>query len=286
MAKLHIITGEEGCRKSTVAALTAVRSARHGKRTLLMGLDPDSCLEDAFQMKIGSRSNHLFEGLTVRRFSLRQSRRSFIPMLNGLGAVSSYLPYSPDPAAMKMLSILSSAVKSGSYDHIYIDAPEFYYLTQLISLPHTIIQYLKLSQQEMLSAGNNRMVKKLESLLLMFEQLLMSLMDPEITEIALSLTNDAQHNAEYFHGILDCLSQSGFQFSRVYIDSCTPADSFAAEMAAAFEDAEIQLLPPSRNPVQGLFKLLPYSKQFCLYRKVETPMSLPIDLEQIYSDAM
>src|ERR1051325_7854042 len=50
--RVLLFTGKGGVGKTTVAAATAVRAAREGKRTLVMSTDPAHSLADSFEVEI------------------------------------------------------------------------------------------------------------------------------------------------------------------------------------------------------------------------------------------
>src|SRR3954454_23786691 len=52
--RVILFTGKGGVGKTTVAASTAVRAARAGRRTLVMSTDPAHSLGDSFEAAIGS----------------------------------------------------------------------------------------------------------------------------------------------------------------------------------------------------------------------------------------
>src|SRR5207253_770707 len=64
-ARMRVIlfTGKGGVGKTTVAAATAVRSAKAGKRTLVMSTDPAHSLADSFETRIGSAPTRIIENL-------------------------------------------------------------------------------------------------------------------------------------------------------------------------------------------------------------------------------
>lgn len=55
MSRILLFTGKGGVGKTTVAAATAVRAARHGRRVLLSSTDPAHSLADALDLPLGDR---------------------------------------------------------------------------------------------------------------------------------------------------------------------------------------------------------------------------------------
>src|SRR5947209_6686457 len=61
--RVILFTGKGGVGKTTVAAATAVRAAREGRRTLVMSTDPAHSLGDSFEAVIGSSPTEIMAHL-------------------------------------------------------------------------------------------------------------------------------------------------------------------------------------------------------------------------------
>src|SRR6266516_3199019 len=57
--RVLLFTGKGGVGKTTIAAATAVRAARAGRRTLVMSTDPAHSLADSFDLEVGSQPTRL-----------------------------------------------------------------------------------------------------------------------------------------------------------------------------------------------------------------------------------
>ena len=63
--RVILFTGKGGVGKTTVAAATAVRAARAGRRTLVMSTDPAHSLGDSFEVEIGSTPTRIADKSAV-----------------------------------------------------------------------------------------------------------------------------------------------------------------------------------------------------------------------------
>ena len=61
--RVVLFTGKGGVGKTTVAAATAMRSARAGRRTLVMSTDPAHSLGDSFEVEIGAEPTPIVDNL-------------------------------------------------------------------------------------------------------------------------------------------------------------------------------------------------------------------------------
>src|SRR6266516_386230 len=91
--RVVLFTGKGGVGKTTVAAATAVRSARSGRRTLVMSTDPAHSLGDSFEAHIGSAPTPIIEGLWAQQIDAqerlednwREIQDYFIQVMNWAG---------------------------------------------------------------------------------------------------------------------------------------------------------------------------------------------------------
>src|SRR5213592_2097076 len=63
MARILLYTGKGGVGKTSIAAATALLSARHGYRTIVLSTDIAHSLADAFEVKLGPEPTQIVENL-------------------------------------------------------------------------------------------------------------------------------------------------------------------------------------------------------------------------------
>lgn len=61
-------TGKGGVGKTSVAAATALRAARAGKRVLVMSTDPAHSLSDAFDEEVGPEPKEMAPGAMLEEY--------------------------------------------------------------------------------------------------------------------------------------------------------------------------------------------------------------------------
>ena len=91
--RVVLFTGKGGVGKTTVAAATAVRAARSGRRTLVMSTDPAHSLGDSFELAIGSAPTLIAENLWAQQIDAqerlednwREIQDYFIQLMNWAG---------------------------------------------------------------------------------------------------------------------------------------------------------------------------------------------------------
>ena len=72
--RVILFTGKGGVGKTTVAAATAVRAARAGRRTLVMSTDPAHSLGDSFEVEIGSTPARIADNLWAQQIGRASCR--------------------------------------------------------------------------------------------------------------------------------------------------------------------------------------------------------------------
>ena len=65
MSRIYIFTGKGGVGKSSVAAAHAYKSAREGKKTLLVSTDMAHNLGDLFEHKLGTEEEEVLPNLSL-----------------------------------------------------------------------------------------------------------------------------------------------------------------------------------------------------------------------------
>ncbi len=163
-APLLVFVGAGGVGKTTLAASTAVRAAREGKRTLVMTFDPSLRLKDALGVGEEARDAEIpvsLSGLDPLRpggslaASLLDARRTFDRLIER---------YAPDPGArdrildnsfyaqlsgslggiLEYMAVerLFEAARDGRYDQVVLDTPPTRQALDFLEAPARIVGFL------------------------------------------------------------------------------------------------------------------------------------------------
>src|SRR4249920_743333 len=152
--RVILFTGKGGVGKTTVAAATAVRSARSGKRTLVMSTDPAHSLGDSFEEEIGSSPTQLGENLWAQQIDAqdrlegnwREIQDYFIQLMNWAGTETiqaEELTVIPGLDEIFALIDVKTHVESGSYDLLVVDCAPTAETLRLLSLPEIMNWYIE-----------------------------------------------------------------------------------------------------------------------------------------------
>ncbi|MET8826667.1 ArsA-related P-loop ATPase [Streptomyces sp. NPDC004610] len=145
-----LVTGPGGAGRTTIAAATALRAARQGTRTLLIGTDPT----DTLGTTLGTTLDGI-PGLTVRhpdataRFrqdlAAFQDRAGTVLDLLGAGRLDpeelTPLPGAPELAVLRALR--TAALAEDAHDLVVVDLPPIEQALALLALPEELRRYLR-----------------------------------------------------------------------------------------------------------------------------------------------
>jgi arsenite-transporting ATPase len=152
--RVVLFTGKGGVGKTTVAAATAVRSARSGKRTLVMSTDAAHSLGDSFEEEIGSAPTLLAENLWAQQIDAqerleenwREIQDYFIQVMNWAGTETiqaEELTVLPGLDEIFALIDVKTHVESGAYDMLVVDCAPTAETLRLLSLPEIMNWYIE-----------------------------------------------------------------------------------------------------------------------------------------------
>jgi arsenite-transporting ATPase len=152
--RVILFTGKGGVGKTTVAAATAVRAARSGKRTLVMSTDPAHSLGDSFEMEIGSWPTLISENLWAQQIDAqerleenwREIQDYFIQLMNWAGTETiqaEELTVIPGLDEIFSLIDVRTYVESGDYDMLVVDCAPTAETLRLLSLPEIMNWYIE-----------------------------------------------------------------------------------------------------------------------------------------------
>jgi arsenite-transporting ATPase len=152
--RILLFTGKGGVGKTTVAAATAVRAARAGKRTLVTSTDPAHSLADSFGIEMGDQVSEIEPNLWAEQIDaqarLEQNWRDIqehvISLLNWMGVdtvEAEELSVIPGLDEIFSLTDMRRHVESGKYDLLVIDCAPTAETLRLLSLPEVMNWYIE-----------------------------------------------------------------------------------------------------------------------------------------------
>jgi len=169
--RILLFTGKGGVGKTTVAAATAVRSARAGHRTLIMSTDPAHSLADSFAVPLSTRAVQVDENLWAEQIDAqerlednwRDIQEYVVSFLNwaGVDAIEAEeLSVIPGLDEIFSLTDVKRYVDSDAYDVLIIDCAPTAETLRLLSLPEVMNWYI-----ERIFPVERRVVKTIRPLL-------------------------------------------------------------------------------------------------------------------------
>src|SRR5919197_1524101 len=152
--RVILFTGKGGVGKTTVAAATAVRSARDGRRTLVMSTDPAHSLADSFEATIGSAPTEIAPNLWAQQIDAqerlednwREIQDYMVQLMNWAGTETiqaEELTVIPGLDEIFALIDVKTHVESGRYDCLVVDCAPTAETLRLLSLPEIMSWYIE-----------------------------------------------------------------------------------------------------------------------------------------------
>ena len=152
--RILLFTGKGGVGKTTIAAATALRSARQGKRTLITSTDPAHSLGDSFDVDLGDELSAVEKNLWAEQIDAqsrlesnwREIQEYIIRFLSWAGVDSieaEELSVIPGLDEIFSLTDMKRHVEGGKFDVLVIDCAPTAETLRLLSLPEIMNWYIE-----------------------------------------------------------------------------------------------------------------------------------------------
>ncbi|EST54232.1 arsenite-activated ATPase ArsA [Brevibacillus panacihumi W25] len=249
--RIIIYTGKGGVGKTSIAAATAVKMAKQGKRTLILSTDAAHSLADSLDMRIGPEPVSISENLWGQEVnSLRETEKNW-------GIVQGWLTALLDKAQLtdiateemlvfpgmeELFSLLQikEHTQSGNYDVIVVDCAPTGETLRLLSYPNVLNWWL-----EKMFPNERRLIKlvrpvakfinnvdlpsddvldSVEQLARSLEELQRIVLDPEMTSVRLVLNPEKMVLAEAKRSFT-YLNLFGFNTDAVIVNRVLPNEA-------------------------------------------------------------
>ncbi len=152
--RILLYTGKGGVGKTTLSAATALQSAAHGHRTLVISTDPAHSLADSFDTQLTSEPTEVAPNLWAQEVNvLKDIQKYWGELQTSLSAllvtrgfdhvVADELAVMPGMEEVCALLHVDEKAESGDYDVIILDCAPTGETIRLISMPDVIDWYLE-----------------------------------------------------------------------------------------------------------------------------------------------
>lgn len=152
--RIVLFTGKGGVGKTTLAAATAARVARSGRKTLVISTDPAHSLGDALDVPLGAEPLEVDTGLFAAHLDSRallegswsELRGSLRSVLAGAGVdemVADELTVLPGVEDLLALGEVRRAAREGTWQAVIVDCGPTAETLRLLALPEAISGYLE-----------------------------------------------------------------------------------------------------------------------------------------------
>ena len=147
--RIIIYTGKGGVGKTSMAAATACKIAKNGKKVLIMSTDQAHSLGDSFDIKVGKEPTKIMEGLDAMEIdSVYESEKSwghlknyfkeFLTSKGGSGIEVEELLVFPGLEELFSMFKILDVYESGEYDTVIVDCAPTGETLQLLKYPERL----------------------------------------------------------------------------------------------------------------------------------------------------
>src|SRR5436309_10841391 len=152
--RVLLFTGKGGVGKTTIAAATAVRAAKAGRRTLIMSTDPAHSLADSFDVELGPESREVAPNLWAEQIDAqerleanwREIQEYMVSLMNwaGVDAIQAEeLSVLPGLDEIFSLIDVKRYVDNAEHDLLVVDCAPTAETLRLLSLPEIMNWYIE-----------------------------------------------------------------------------------------------------------------------------------------------
>src|SRR5438034_4946379 len=152
--RVLLFTGKGGVGKTTIAAATAVRAAKAGRRTMIMSTDPAHSLADSFDVELSSESRQVAPNLWAEQIDAqerleanwREIQEYMVSLMNwaGVDAIQAEeLSVLPGLDEIFSLIDVKRYVDEGKHDVLIVDCAPTAETLRLLSLPEIMNWYIE-----------------------------------------------------------------------------------------------------------------------------------------------
>ncbi len=277
--RIILFTGKGGVGKTTVAASTAIKAAKEGKKTLIISTDPAHSLSDALDLELSPEPTEIAPNLYAQEFDVYYSMQKYWNNMRNLmntifrwrgvkGVVAEELSVLPGMEEASAFLWLEKYYSEGTYDLIVIDSAPTGETLTLLSLPQvakswmtkafngknlavkTVTKGVKLFTGVPLDKG----LEEMDELFNKLEQIQKVFLDPEVASIRI-VTNPERMVIKEARRAYTYLQLYGYNVDGVVINRILPEKS-VGEAFKYYVESQAKYI----NEIEESFKPLPILK--------------------------
>ncbi|GJM36215.1 MAG: arsenic-transporting ATPase [Saprospiraceae bacterium] len=273
--RIILFTGKGGVGKTTVAASTALKAAKEGKKTLIISTDPAHSLSDALDIRLSPEPMEIAPNLFAQEFDVYYSMEKYWNNMRNLmntvfrwrgvkNVVAEELSVLPGMEEASAFLWLEKYYEEGTYDVIVIDSAPTGETLTLLSLPQvvkswmtkafsrknlavkTVTKGVKFFTGVPLDAG----LEELDELFNKLEKIQQVFLDPEVASIRI-VTNPERMVIKEAKRAYTYLQLYGYNVDAVIINRILPEKSVGEAFKYYIESQKgyIEEIEESFNPL-------------------------------------
>lgn len=288
--RIILFTGKGGVGKTTVAASTAIKAAREGKKTLIISTDPAHSLSDALDQQLSPEPIEIAPNLFAQEFDVYYSMQKYWNNMRNLmntifrwkgvrNVVAEELSVLPGMEEASAFLWLEKYYEEGEYDLIVIDSAPTGETLTLLSLPQVAKSWMTkaFSNRNLAVKTVTKGVKfftgipldkgleEMDELFNKLEKIQKVFLDPEVASIRI-VTNPERMVIKEARRAYTYLQLYGYNVDAVVINRILPEDTvgeafkyyvqsqkkYITEIEESFQPLPILKVPHQGREVFGL----------------------------------